>query len=71
VVEHFAAALVVQGVSGWGWDGVLDWYQDSTHQVWIAGVFNVAADGHDRDLVWGALKSPATMIWAFGSASRI
>jgi hypothetical protein len=51
MVEHLAAALVVQGVSGWGRDGVLDWYQDSTHQVWIAGVFDVAADGHDRDLI--------------------
>jgi hypothetical protein len=56
VVEHLAAALVVQGVSGWGWDGVLDWYQDSTHQVWIAGVFDVAADGHDRDFVRGSVE---------------
>jgi hypothetical protein len=47
---------VVQGVSGWGRDSVLDRYQDSTHQVGIAGVLHIAADGHDWDLIRGGVE---------------
>jgi hypothetical protein len=48
-------ALVVQGVSGRRRDGVLDRYQDSTHQVGVAGVLHIAANGHYRDLIRGGV----------------
>ena len=35
---------------------MLDRYQDPAHQVRIAGVLNVAADGHDRDLIGGGVE---------------
>jgi hypothetical protein len=35
---------------------VLDRYQDSTHQVGVAGVLHIAANGHNRDLIRGGVE---------------
>jgi hypothetical protein len=37
-------------------DGVLDRYQDPTHQVGVAGAFHIAANGHHRDLIRGGVE---------------
>jgi hypothetical protein len=68
VVDHLAVALVVQGVSGRRRDGVLDRYQDSTHQVGVAGVLHIAANGHNRDLIRGGVEVARYEIWRRGAA---
>ena len=54
VVEHLPVPLVVK-VYRRGGTGVLDRYQDSAHKVSIAGVLDVAAEGHDRDFIGGGV----------------
>jgi hypothetical protein len=48
--------LVVEGVPSGGGNGVLDRHQDPAHQVGIAGVLHLAADGRDRDFIGGGVE---------------
>ena len=47
--------LVVEVYRAGDGNGGLDRYQDSAHKVSIAGVLDVAAEGHDRDFIGGGV----------------